>query len=140
MKRLGKISRVLIIVAVLQMCMNFAFAKNVFAASTITDIVNSGRTWITNGESAVDDKNLTDPTYYAGELIGIGQVLVVIGLATVLIVGTIMGIQWITATPDKQAKLKQQLIGLVVATVVIFGAVGIWNLVKTIMDNVTGQI
>ena len=66
--------------------------------------------------------------------------LVVIGLATVLIVGTIMGIQWITATPDKQAKLKQQLIGLVVATVVIFGAVGIWSLVKTIMDNVTGQI
>lgn len=142
MKKLGKISKVILIVVALQFCMNFMCAQKAFAASTITDIMQSGKDWISNGENAAtkQDANLVNPNYYAGELIGVGQVLVVIGLATVLIVGTIMGIQWITATPDKQAKLKQQLIGLVVATVVIFGAVGIWNLVRSIMSNISGEL
>ena len=66
--------------------------------------------------------------------------LVGIGVVTVLIVAAIMAIKWLTATPDKQAKLKQQLIGLVVATVVIFGAVGIWNFVINMMDNVESKL
>ncbi len=51
-----------------------------------------------------------------------------------------MAIQWITATPDKQAKLKIQLIGLVVSAVVIFGAVGIWNLVRSIGQDVENEL
>ena len=52
----------------------------------------------------------------------------------------IMAVKWITATPDKQAKLKQQLVGLVIAVVVIFGAVGIWNLVRGIMTHVENNL
>ena len=46
-----------------------------------------------------------------------------------------MGIKWITASPDKQGKLKQQLIGLVVSIIVIYGAVGIWTLMKNTFLN-----
>lgn len=73
-------------------------------------------------------------------LLGLGQVLVIIGGATLLIVGGIMAIKWITATPDKQAKLKTQSIGLVLAAVIIFGAVGIWNFVRNIMNSVDEEI
>ena len=51
-----------------------------------------------------------------------------------------MAIKWITATPDKQAKLKTQSIGLVLAAVIIFGAVGIWNFVRNIMNSVDEEI
>ena len=39
------------------------------------------------------------------------------------------------ATPEEAAKLKQQLIGLVVSGVVIFGAVAIWKIVYTILNS-----
>ena len=40
-----------------------------------------------------------------------------------------------SADPSTQAKLKQQMIGLVVAAVVIFGAVAIWRLVYSFMND-----
>lgn len=72
--------------------------------------------------------------------IEIGRLLVIIGIATLVIVSVIMAIKWITATPDKQAQLKQQLIGLIVSTIVIFGAVGIWNIVRSIMHNIENTL
>lgn len=101
---------------------------------SITDIINAGTSWIKNGEkSQPGDTNVDD---FAIKFIGVGQVLVAIGVVTLLIVSLITAIKWITATPDKQAKLKQQLIGLVISAVVIFGAIGIWNLVRGIMESV----
>ena len=101
---------------------------------SITDIINAGNNWINNGKDSQPDNTEVDD--FAEKFVGVGQVLVAIGIVTLLIVTLITAIKWITATPDKQAKLKQQLIGLVISAVVIFGAVGIWNLVRGIMENV----
>ena len=46
---------------------------------------------------------------------------------TVVVVATIMGIKYMVANPEEKAKLKTQLIGLVVATIVIFAAQFIWS-------------
>ena len=81
-----------------------------------------------------------EPEDFASQLIGIGQLLVAIGAGTLVIVSMIMAIKWITASPDKKAKLQQQLIGLVVATFVIFGAIGIWNLVRGIMEKTETEL
>ena len=48
---------------------------------------------------------------------------------------TFMGIKYITSGPEAQGKLKQQLIGVVVSGVVIFGAYGIWQLVGKIVST-----
>ena len=40
-----------------------------------------------------------------------------------------------TASPEAQAKLKQQLIGLVVSGFVIFGSYAIWKIVVTIVEK-----
>ena len=37
--------------------------------------------------------------------------------------------------PDKQAALKQQLIGVVVAGIVIFGAYGIWSAILSVVSK-----
>lgn len=84
----------------------------------------SGNAGITNGE-------------IAETFLPIGKILVGIATGVVFVVMAIMGIKWITATPDKQALLKQQLIGLVVAVVVIYGAVGIWSLISNMMEHLT---
>jgi hypothetical protein len=46
-----------------------------------------------------------------------------------------MAIKYFTEGPEQKAKLKQQLIGLVVSIVVIYGGVGIWTLLKNFMEQ-----
>lgn len=103
-------------------------------------IINAGEEWINNGKKSAEEQGLGDPLYFVDQLAGVGQLLVAIGIATLVIVGGVMAIKWATATPEKAAKLKTQLIGLVVAAVVIFGAFGIWNLVRGIGQNVEDKL
>ena len=64
------------------------------------DIISAGSKWLSLGST--DDN--TSVMSFANQLVGIGQVLVAIGTATILIITAIMALQWITATPDKHAK------------------------------------
>lgn len=68
------------------------------------------------------------------ELLPLGTILVVAGNITVVVVAAVMGIKWITASPEQQSKLKQQMIGFAVSIVVIYGAVGIWLFARNVMD------
>ena len=112
----------------------------------ITDIFNAGNSFINTGEkeaSSYSSKvgfDVTDPQSFAEQFIDIGQILIAVGVVVLVAVFAVMGIRWITATPDKKAKLQQQLIGLVVAAVVIFGAIGIWGLVRNIMNSAQSAI
>jgi len=115
-------------------------AQTTTDSKSLSDIVNAGSEWINQGKKANEGNTNTSITMFASQFVGIGQVLVAIGVVTLLIVAAIMAVKWITATPDKQAKLKQQLVGLVIAAVVIFGAVGIWSLIKGILEDVETEL
>ena len=107
----------------------------------VSDIIDSGNEFIKKGKAGQSQYDVdVSPEGFVEQFIEIGQLLVAIAIVTMVIVSVIMAFKWITATPDKQAKLKGQLIGLVVAAIVIFGAVGIWNLVLGIMNNVENEI
>lgn len=142
MKKTSKILKILIAIVIVVAI--FTGHSQVNAAG-MDDIFNAATSWMKQGNEGasqlMDGKNDEERIdYFATQLIGIGQILVAIGIATLIIVSVIMAIKWITATPDKKAKLQQQLIGLVVAAFVIFGAIGIWNLVRGIMGNVESQL
>lgn len=62
----------------------------------------------------------------------LGQILTMVGAGVMVAVTLYMGIKYLTSGPDAQAKLKTQLIGLVVSGVVIFGAYSIWKMVVTL--------
>lgn len=143
MRNFRKVTKILGIILVI-VIMSFMFIPEVNAENKeakeigINDIVDAGKNWIKEGENSTDSQMEVEK--FAENFIGVGQVLVAIGIVTLLIVSLITAIKWITATPDKQAKLKQQLIGLVISAVVIFGAIGIWNLVRGILQNVEGKL
>lgn len=67
----------------------------------------------------------------------IGEILVAIGAVVLVVVTIMMGIKYMTGNPDDKGKLKQQLVGLIVAIVVIFGAWGIWAFVYNLMSNIS---
>lgn len=137
MKKTSKLFKILI--ALIIAVTLFGFNTRVQAAS-ISDIFSAAKNFISTGESGARDLESNGQKIgeedFAMTLIGIGQLLVAIGAGTIIIVAMIMAIRWLVASPDQKAKLKQQLIGLVVAAFVIFGAVGIWNLVRGIMGSV----
>lgn len=97
-------------------------------AMSVEGILQKGRNW-SGGSTPISEEKL-EPIF-----VPVGQTLVTIGDAVLVVVTGIIGIQYITASPDKKAKLKQQLIGLVVSIVVINGAVVIWQTVKNFMSG-----
>lgn len=130
MKKINRIFKFIIIAVIL---MNFIsiYTYNV-QALTYDQMISQSESFISTGKGKVDAGVIESVTK---EFVPLGQILTMIGAGVMVAVTTYMGIKYLTSGPDAQAKLKQQLIGLVVAGVVIFGAYGIWATVLRIADS-----
>lgn len=126
-----KISLVIAVIMLLSAFINV----NIVNATDFGSVVQEANDWITQGETKVNDENIIDSGQISGIIKPIAQALTTIGVGILLIVAAIMGIKWITANPEEQAKLKQQSVGLVVAAVVILGAYTIWAIALRIVSS-----
>ena len=54
------------------------------------------------------------------------------------LVGTIIGIQFMLASAEDKAKVKEALVPYVVGCIVIFGAFTIWSIAVNIGQDITG--
>lgn len=106
----------------------------VVRATTLTDMEDQAKAFITKGQQQAEASNIK-PGDIAKEFLGIGQILTMVGAGVLVAVTTYMGIKYLTSGPEAQAKLKVQLIGIVVSGVVIFGAYGIWSIVVDIASK-----
>ena len=95
--------------------------------TAINQFMNTGK----NGNSANISGN-----DMGSIIIPVANILTAIGVVVLVAVTIVMGIKYMIATPEEAAKLKQQLIGLVVAGVVILGATAIWKIVYNILNSV----
>ena len=114
----------ILIIFILMIC-----STHIVQATTISNIIQGADGFITNGSSSDmiagdKKKNLSDIIY---------NVLLILGTVIAVIVGSVLGIQFITGSVEQKAKVKDSLIPFVIGCVVIFGAFGIWKLVITIL-------
>jgi hypothetical protein len=79
--------------------------------------------------SKIKYSKVTDP------FVGLGQILTMVGAGVLVAVTAYMGIKYLTSGPEAQAKLKTQLIGVVVSAMVIFGAYFIWSTVVNVAST-----
>lgn len=117
----------ILIIFILMIC-----STHIVQATTISNIIQGADGFITNGSSSdmiAGDKikNLSDIIY---------NVLLILGTVIAVIVGSVLGIQFITGSVEQKAKVKDSLIPFVIGCVVIFGAFGIWKLVITILRQI----
>lgn len=101
-------------------------------ALTLKEMQNETQNFMTTGKGEagkIKSEGLFD------DLKDMGAILTTIGGGVMVAVTLYMGIKFITATPEAQAKLKQQLIGLLVSGIVIFGAYYIWKIVVNIVSK-----
>ena len=111
----------ILIIFILMIC-----STHIVQATTISNIIQGADGFITNGSSSdmIAGDNLSDIIY---------NVLLILGTVIAVIVGSVLGIQFITGSVEQKAKVKDSLIPFVIGCVVIFGAFGIWKLVITIL-------
>lgn len=119
--KIAKISLLMLILFVVISAFNCVQADE----SLLTKMETQAENFLQTG---ADQSNIST-TNIAKEFSGLGQILTMIGAGVMVAVTTYMGIKYLTAGPEAQAKLKTQLIGVVVSGVVIFGAYGIWSIV-----------
>lgn len=97
-------------------------------ALSLSDMESKADNFINTGASQqnINYNNVTN------EFKDLGNILTMIGAGVMVAVTAYMGIKYLTAGPEAQAKLKTQLIGVVVSGMVIFGAYFIWSIVLRI--------
>ena len=104
-----------------------------YAATTLSGdaLWQDGRDFINIGS-----QNSPISAQKIGEILTpLANILLAIGTVVVVIVGVVMGIKYVTSPPDAQGKLKTQLVGLFISTVVLYGAYGIWTISYNILKD-----
>lgn len=121
---------IFILIAMYVMILNTYTVK----AVTLDEMENQAKNFISKGAQQAQDSGI-EPGAIASEFVDIGKILTMVGAGVLVAVTTYMGIKYLTSGPEAQAKLKVQLIGVVVSGMVIFGAYTIWSLVVDIASQ-----
>ena len=122
-----------IIAIILVIVLIFGMGTPVFAGLTGEQMKKDADKWIQRGEQ----NSPFDPSRIATILKPIVNILTAIGIFVVAILGVVIGIKYVVASPDSKANLKKQLFGLMVSGVVVVGAYGIWRLTYIIIKELT---
>lgn len=124
---MGIIKKFLIVFFVISICIVIINVN--YLEANASSVFSGASEFIKKGEGQA---NGVDTTAITNNFLELGQVLSAVGGGILVAVMTYMGIKYLISSPDKQAALKEQLIGVVVSGIVIFGSYGIWKMVVTI--------
>lgn len=128
----------IILITVLALFMLFSNFTIVNAYDSIWDNIQDQVSQFENAGKPVDaDDPRIESQQIADIAIPIFQFMISIATIVVTIVTVVMGIKYMVANPEGKAKLKQQLIGLVISAIVIWGAQGIWAIMTKFLENIT---
>ena len=128
MKKSQKIIMILICLLVT------VFSVNVQANSDLS--WDSIKDSVEDFENAGKQNSLISTDKIVDAVVPVGQMLTAVGVAVLFGALILLGIKYMTAEPEQKGKLKQQLIGLVIAGIVIFGAFSIWRVAYNFFEEV----
>lgn len=115
----------------------FTVKATINASTDIDTIIQQGKDFTEKGKTG---GNLIKEDELADLVMPIGQLLIGLGGIVAVSATLILGIKYMTTNPEQKGKLKQQLVGLVISTVVIFGAWGIWSFTYNLLVNLESDI
>lgn len=110
------------------------FSVNVQANSDLS--WDSIKDSVEDFENAGKQESLISTDKIVDAVVPVGQMLTAVGVAVLFGALILLGIKYMTAEPEQKGKLKQQLIGLVIAGIVIFGAFSIWRVAYNFFEEV----
>lgn len=124
-----KIIKILILI----LFMLFVLSSRIFA---LGDWLTEAEDFVTDGKTEAEKGNTIDTTEVDAGSEKIFNALLAAGTVVAVIVGAIMGIQFMTAGIEKKVEVKEALFPYIISCIILFGAFGIWKLVITIMNDI----
>lgn len=100
------------------------------------DILTKGETWEIDGKAKAQEGMTMDTSELQKASSQLYNILLIAATVVALCVGAFMGIQFMTAGIDKKVQVKESLIPYFISCIVVFGSLGIWKLVVTIMKEI----
>jgi len=122
----------MILIVVLFLVFIALFTNITNASETISETFSDADDFLKKGES-IDSKINQEQLRTTSNFIY--KLLLAIGIVVMFIVGTILGIQFMTASAEDKAKVKESLIPYIVGCAVILGAFTIWSAVIEVMQG-----
>lgn len=122
------------ILLILFIIANISTSRIYAANSTLGGIVSGAQDFLNEGKNATSPIN-TDQLQTGSSTLF--NVLFFIGIAIALIWGIVLGIKFMTDSVEEQAKIKENLVPYIFGCVIIFGALGIWKVVLTILQPIS---
>lgn len=108
---------------------------NIFCMTSsyaLDDIFSSGREFLQQGkdiDETIDTTALNETSDY------IYRTLLAIAIIVAVIIAMILGIQFMAASADEKAKVKEAILPFVVGCIVVFGAFTIWKIAVNIGND-----
>lgn len=98
----------------------------------MSDIFTSGKDFLKNGNS-VEETIKTDELKKTSDYIY--NTMLGIAVMVAIIVAMVIGIQFMAASADEKAKVKEAILPFIVGCIVVFGAFTIWKIVVNIGND-----
>ncbi len=126
-----KLKIAIIIMGVIIFSINFLGIYQV-SASSVDDIMQGADDFLKAGDSVSSKYTTMNMTALKSGSDMIYNVFLAVGTVIAVIIGLILGIQFIISAADEKAKIKEALIAYFIGCVVIFGAFTIWKVLVDI--------
>ncbi len=101
-----------------------------------SSIIQKGKNFISSGNS----EQKINQSQVENDLLPLARILMGIAILVLLIVGAILGVKYMIAGADEKAGIKEKLVWYVISAVLIFGAVAIFNIAVTVLNNVSNNL
>lgn len=118
----GILLKVIILIILINILLNI-FSLSV--SNAVGDIFTKGKEFLSEGETVsttIDTEQLKKTSDY------IYNILLAMAIIIAIIVAMVLGIQFMAASADEKAKVKEAIIPFVVGCIVVFGAFTIWKI------------
>ena len=110
------------------------FSTNVYASYSISNIFSDAQDFADSGNAVgtmIDTSALKNTSSFLYKL------FYAIGMIVAVAIGIVLGIQFMVASAEDKAKVKEALVAYVIGCIVLFGAYRIWNRVTKIVKETT---
>lgn len=122
------------IIIIFILLISFVFKSNVYASYSIKNIFTDAQDFLKSGDEA---GNMIDRQALKNTSSFIFKLLYSIGIIVAVAVGIVLGIQFMVASAEDKAKVKEAIIPYVVGCIVLFGAYPIWTYVVNLVKSST---
>lgn len=122
-----------IIFIILMLVLVFTIIPIQSNADSIDSVMEGAKSFVDSGKQS--DNITLDSSVIKSASDMIYNILLGVGIVIALAVGSILGIQFMLASAEDKAKVKEALIPFIIGCIIIFGAFGIWKIVVIIGSN-----